>query len=67
MGKTVRKRTEPDRELRAVLTRVNPEGLRALKLLALERDTSLQAICIEAFNDLLQKHGRRAVVKNPLV
>jgi hypothetical protein len=67
MAKSVRKRTDEDRELRAILTRVNPEGLKALKLLALEQDTSLQAVCIEAFNDMLAKHGRRAVVKNPLL
>ena len=52
---------------RAILTRVNPEGLKALRLLALERDTNLQAVCIEAFNDVLKKHGRRAVVRNPLL
>ena len=50
---------------RGVMTRVNPEGLKALRFLALERDTTLQAIAIEAFNDLLRKYGKRAVVKNP--
>ena len=29
---------------RAVLTRVNAEGLKALRMLALERDTTLQAL-----------------------
>ena len=53
--------------VKAVLTRVNPEGLKALRLLALERDTTLQAVAIEAFNDVLKKHGKRAVVQNPLL
>ena len=52
---------------RAILTRVNAEGLKALRMLALERDTTLQAVAIEAFNDVLKKHGRRAVVSNPLL
>ena len=52
---------------RAVLTRVNSEGLKALRMLALERDTTLQAIAIEAFNDVLKKHGKRATVRNPLI
>lgn len=53
-----------DRE-RAILTRVNADGLRALKLLAIERDTTLQALSVEALNDLLAKHGRRPAVKTP--
>ena len=52
---------------RAILTRVNAEGLKTLRMLALERDTTLQALCIEAFNDVLRKHGRRPVVRNPLL
>ena len=52
---------------RAVLTRVNAEGLKALRMLALEQDTTLQAVGIEAFNDVLKKHGKRASVRNPLI
>ena len=47
------------------MIRVNPEGLKALKLLAVEKDSTLQALAVEAFNDLLQKNGVRRVVKNP--
>jgi hypothetical protein len=47
---------------RGVLTRVNMDGWRALSLLAIERDSSLQALAIEAFNDLLVKYGKRPVV-----
>jgi hypothetical protein len=52
---------------RGILTRVNADGLRALKILAIERDMTLQALAIEALNDLLVKHGKRPVVKHPLL
>ena len=55
-----------ERDLRGVLIRVNTAGLKALRQLALNRDTTLQALGIEAFNDLLRKHGCRPVVANPL-
>jgi hypothetical protein len=48
---------------RGILTRVNREGWKALRLLSIERDTSLQALAIEAFNDLLAKHGKRPIVR----
>jgi hypothetical protein len=54
-------------ETRGILTRVNPEGLRALKILAIERDTTLQGLVVEALNDVLVKYGKRPVVKNPLL
>ena len=47
------------------MTRVNPEGLRALRILAIELDTTLQALVVEALNDVLSKHGKRAGVKTP--
>jgi hypothetical protein len=50
-----------------ILTRVNADGLRALKILAVERDMTLQALGVEALNDMLVKHGKRPVVKNPLL
>ena len=40
---------------------------RALRMLAAEQDTQLNALAIEAFNDLLAKHGKRRVVENPLL
>jgi len=51
---------------RGILTRVNPEGLRALRILAIEQDRTLQSLAVEALNDVLAKYGQRAVVKNPL-
>jgi hypothetical protein len=59
-------RKPPGGESRAILARVNADGLRALKILAIERDTTLQALAVEAFNDLLAKYGKRSVVKKPL-
>jgi len=57
----------PARQSRGVVTRINPEGLKALRQLALDRDIPLQALAVEAFNDVLMKHGRRPAVRNPLL
>jgi Antitoxin-like ribbon-helix-helix len=40
---------------------------RALKMLAVEKDTALNALAVEAFNDLLKRHGKRQSVENPLL
>jgi predicted HicB family RNase H-like nuclease len=50
-----------------VLARINTEGRRALKVLAAEQETTLNALAVEAFNDLLKKHGKRQSVENPLL
>jgi hypothetical protein len=52
---------------KSVLTRLDIEGWRALRMLAVEHDTTLNALAIEAFNDLLKKHGKKQTVENPLV
>jgi antitoxin-like ribbon-helix-helix protein len=36
-------------------------------MLAVEHDTTLNALAVEAFNDLLKKHGKKQTVENPLV
>jgi hypothetical protein len=33
---------------------------------AIQSDTTLNALAVEAFNDLLKKHGKRQSVDNPL-
>ncbi len=33
----------------------------------MELDVPLQALCIEAFNELLKKHRRRPAVQSPLI
>ena len=50
---------------RGVLVRINPEGLKALRQLALDRDSPVQALAVEAFNALLRKHRRAGVVETP--
>jgi hypothetical protein len=39
--------------------RINTDGWRALSMLAVENDTTLNALAVEAFNDLLKKYGKR--------
>jgi hypothetical protein len=51
---------------KGILARINVDGLKALRILAIERDTTLQALVVEALNDLLGKYGKRSNVKNPL-
>jgi hypothetical protein len=51
---------------KALLVRLNMDGWRELRILAAERDTTLNALAIEALNDLLKKRGKEPVVENPL-
>jgi hypothetical protein len=52
---------------KSVLVRMNIEGWRALKVLAVEKETTLNALAVEAFNELLKKHGKHQSVENPLL
>jgi hypothetical protein len=52
---------------KSIITRVNADGWRALRLLAVEKDTTLNALAVLAFNDLLRKNGKRPSVTNPLL
>jgi hypothetical protein len=63
-GPTLRNNPEAFKQ---VLTRMAPDGWRALRMLALQQDTTLNALAIEAFNDLLKKYGKRPSVENPLL
>ena len=54
------------RDVRGLLIRINADGLRALRQLALDEDTTLQSLAVEALNDLLKKRGAKPVVTNPL-
>jgi hypothetical protein len=38
-----------------------------MKVLAVEHETTPNALAVEAFNDLLKKHGKRQNVGNPLL
>ena len=55
-----------EQKARGVLIKVNDAGWRSLRLLAFERDATLQALGIEALNDLLKKYGKPPIVENPL-
>jgi hypothetical protein len=63
-GPTARNNPEAFKQ---VLTRMGLDGWRALRMLAIEQNTTLNALAIEAFNDLLKKYGKKASVENPLV
>jgi hypothetical protein len=63
-GPTARNNPEAFKQ---VLTRMGFDGWRALRMLAIEQNTTLNALAIEAFNDLLKKYGKKSSVENPLV
>jgi hypothetical protein len=65
--KTTGPRARDPGSFKSVLVRINSEGWRDLKMLAVENDTTLNALAVEAFNDLLKKHGKRQSVDNPLL
>ncbi len=52
---------------KSVLVRINIDGWKAIKMLSVENETTMNALAIEAFNDLLKKHGKRQTVENPLL
>ena len=65
--KTTGPRARDPGAFKLVLVRVNAEGWRSLKILAVENETTLNALAVEAFNDLLKKYGKRQSVENPLL
>jgi hypothetical protein len=62
-----RKRARDPDAYKGIMTRMNADGWRAMRILAAERDTTLNALAVEAFNDLLRKYGKKPLVENPLV
>ena len=62
-GPTARNNPEAFKQ---VLTRMSLDGWRALRMLAVERDTTINALAVEAFNDLLKKYGRPVDLKDAL-
>jgi predicted HicB family RNase H-like nuclease len=65
--KSARLKSRDPGSFKGLLIRINADGWRALRILAAERDTTLNALAIEALNDLLKKRGKPAVVENPLI
>jgi hypothetical protein len=64
--KTGRLKSRDPGSFKGLLVRMNLEGWRELRKLAAERDTTLNALAIEAFNDLLKKRGKQPLIQNPL-
>jgi len=60
------RRLSPYRSARRPAADANT-GRRALRMLGVERDTTINALAIEALNDLLKKYGKRQSVENPLL
>jgi hypothetical protein len=50
---------------KGIVVQVNKEGWRALNDLALDLETSVQKLGIEALNDYLEKNGRGRPIVNP--
>jgi hypothetical protein len=55
-------RNNPD-TFKEVLTRMGIDGWRTLRMQAVEHDTTIYALAVEAFNDLLKKYGKRQSVE----
>jgi hypothetical protein len=62
----IRLKSRDPGSFKGLLIRMNVEGWRSLRILAAETDTTLNALAIEALNDLLKKHGKKQAVENPL-
>ncbi|MCJ2089578.1 hypothetical protein MKK88_26840 [Methylobacterium sp. E-005] len=58
--KPLRGKRQPDGR-RGILVRARPEAWRALKMVALDREVTLQDVMTEAINDVLAKHGKPPV------
>ena len=58
--KAPRGKRQPDGR-RGILVRARPEAWKALKMVALDREVTLQDVMTEAINDVLAKHGKPPV------
>lgn len=58
--RAARRDRQPDGR-KGILVRARPEAWKALKLIALDNEVTLQDLMVEAINDVLAKHGRPPV------
>jgi hypothetical protein len=49
---------------KAIVIQIKPEGWRTLRHLAVDLETSMQKLGVEALNDLLAKHGRKGKIES---
>jgi hypothetical protein len=49
---------------RSIVVQIKEDGWRELRYLAIDLDTSIQGLGVEALNLLLVKHGRKAKVES---
>lgn len=57
-------RTGRPADARGVVVQLKPASWKAIRQLALDLDTSLQQLGIEAWNDLMAKHGRKVKIES---
>ncbi len=50
-------------DAKGVNVQLKPDSWRAMRQLALDQNTSVQKIAVEAFNDLMAKHGRKVKIE----
>lgn len=58
-GEAVKGRAGDGRK--GILVRAKPEAWKALKIVAIDREITLQDLMVEAINDVLTKHGKPPV------
>jgi hypothetical protein len=65
--KKQRRRGKPAaKDAKVIFVRLNVEGWRELRKLAVELDNSVQGIMVDAINNYLRENGHPAVAENPL-
>lgn len=55
-----------EKDVKVIFVRLNVEGWRELRKLALNSDTTVQALMVDAINGLLRENGHPAIAENPL-
>jgi hypothetical protein len=57
-------RTGRPADSKAIVVILKPESWKAMRQLAVDLDTTLQGLGIEAFNDLMAKHGHKVKIES---
>jgi hypothetical protein len=51
-------------DAKSIVVQVKADGWREIRRLALDLDTSVQRLGVEAWNDLMAKHGRKVKIES---